>query len=53
MKQTVMWLALALLFAIGVTLSITADSFGPTATAETTGVARSARKASRKSDMGD
>jgi soluble lytic murein transglycosylase-like protein len=39
MKQTVMWLALALLFAIGVTLSITADSFGPTATAETTGPA--------------
>jgi hypothetical protein len=36
MKQTVMWLALALLFALGVTLSITADSFGPTATAETT-----------------
>ena len=36
MKQTIMWLALALLFAIGVTLSITADSFGPTATAETT-----------------
>ena len=36
MKQTVMWLALALLFAIGVTLSITADSFGPAATAETT-----------------
>ena len=39
MKQTIMWLALALLFAIGVTLSITADSFGPTATAETTGPA--------------
>ena len=36
MKQTIMWLALALLFAIGVTLSITADSFGPTATGETT-----------------
>jgi hypothetical protein len=36
MKQTVVWLALALLFAIGVTLSFTADSFGPTATAETT-----------------
>jgi hypothetical protein len=36
MKQTVIWLALALLFAIGVTLSFTADSFGPTATAETT-----------------
>ena len=36
MKQTVMWLALAVLFAIGITLSITADSFGPTATAETT-----------------
>ena len=36
MKQTVMWLGLASLFAIGVTLSITADSFGPTATAETT-----------------
>ena len=39
MKQTIMWLALALLFAIGVTLSITADSFGPAATAETTGPA--------------
>ena len=39
MKQTVMWLALALLFAIGATLSITADSFGPAATAETTGPA--------------
>ena len=39
MKQTVIWLALALLFAIGVTLSITADSFGPAATAETTGPA--------------
>ena len=39
MKQTVMWLALALLFAIGITLSITADSFGPAATAETTGPA--------------
>jgi hypothetical protein len=36
MKQTVMWLALAVLFAIGITLAITADSFGPTATAETT-----------------
>jgi hypothetical protein len=36
MKQTVIWLALALLFAIGVTLSFTADSFGPTATAEAT-----------------
>ncbi len=41
MKQTVMWLALALLFAIGVTLSITADSFGPAATAGTTGPATS------------
>lgn len=39
MKQTVMWLALALLFAIGATLSIIADSFGPAATAETTGPA--------------
>jgi len=39
MRQTVVWLALALLFAIGVTLSFTADSFGPTATAETTGPA--------------
>ena len=39
MKQTVMWLALALLFAIGVSLSIIADSFGPAATAETTGPA--------------
>jgi hypothetical protein len=36
MKQTVMWLALALLFAIGATLSVIADSFGPTATAPTT-----------------
>jgi hypothetical protein len=39
MKQTVIWLALALLFALGVTLSFTADSFGPTAAAETTGSA--------------
>ena len=39
MKQTVMWLALALLFAIGATLSVIADSFGPAATAETTGPA--------------
>jgi hypothetical protein len=38
MKQTVIWLTLALLFAIGVTLSFTADSFGPTATSETTGL---------------
>ena len=37
MKQTVMWLALALLFAIGAILSVTADSFWPAATAETTG----------------
>ncbi len=36
MKQTIVWLALALLFAIGVTLSFTADSFGPAAKAETT-----------------
>ena len=36
MKQTVMWLALALLFAIGATLSVIANSFGPAATAETT-----------------
>ena len=36
MKQTVMWLALALLFAIGAILSVIADSFGPAATAETT-----------------
>jgi hypothetical protein len=36
MKQTVVVLALALLFALGVTLSFTADSFGPGATAETT-----------------
>ena len=41
MKQSIMWLALALLFAMGVTLSITADSFGPAATAETTGLATS------------
>jgi hypothetical protein len=39
MKQTIMWLALALLFAIGITLSITADTFWPAATAETTGPA--------------
>src|SRR3954467_15666967 len=39
MKQTIIWLALALLFAIGATLSIIADSFGPTAAAETTGPA--------------
>jgi hypothetical protein len=39
MKQTVMWLALALLFAIGAILSVTADSFWPAATAETTGPA--------------
>jgi hypothetical protein len=36
MKQIIMWLALALLFATSVTLLITADSFGPTATAGTT-----------------
>ena len=36
MKQTVMWLALALLFAVGATLSVIADSFGPAATTETT-----------------
>jgi hypothetical protein len=36
MKQTVMWLALALLFAIGAILSVTADTFWPAATAETT-----------------
>lgn len=34
-----MWLALALLFATSVTLLITADSFGPAATAGTTGPA--------------
>lgn len=39
MKQTVMWLALASLFVTGATLSIVADSFGPAATAETTGSA--------------
>jgi hypothetical protein len=38
MKQTVMWLAFTLLFAI-IILSITAYSFGPVATAETTGPA--------------
>ena len=36
MKQTIMWLALALLFAIGAILSVTADTFWPAATAETT-----------------
>jgi len=36
MKQTIMWLALALLFAVGASLAVTADSFGPTVTAETT-----------------
>ncbi len=35
MKQTVVWLALALVFAIGASLSIIADSFGPAATVET------------------
>ena len=40
MKQTVMWLAFTLLFAI-ITVSITAYSFGPAATAETTGPATS------------
>ncbi len=35
MKQSVMWLALALLFAIGAILSVTADTFWPAATAET------------------
>lgn len=39
MKQSIMWLALALLFALGVTLSVTADSYGPSATAQTTGSA--------------
>jgi hypothetical protein len=39
MKQTIMWLGLALLFATGVTLSITADSYGPSATAGTIGTA--------------
>ena len=39
MKQTIMWLGLALLFATGVTLSITANSYGPSATAGTTGSA--------------
>ena len=39
MKQSVMWLALALLFAIGAILSVTADTFWPAATAETTGPA--------------
>ena len=39
MKQTIMWLALALLFAIGAILSVTADTFWPAATAETTGPA--------------
>ena len=39
MKQTVVWLALASLFATGAILSITADAFWPAATAETTGPA--------------
>jgi hypothetical protein len=39
MKQIIMWLGLALLFATSVTLLITADSFGPAATAGTTGPA--------------
>lgn len=39
MKQTIMWLGLAMLFATGVTLSVTADSYGPSATAGTTGSA--------------
>jgi hypothetical protein len=40
MKQTVMWLAFTLLFAV-IILSITAYSLGPAATAETTGPATS------------
>ena len=40
MKQTVMWLAFTLLFAV-IILSFTAYSFGPAATAETTGAATS------------
>ena len=40
MKQTVMWLAFTLLFAI-IILSITVYSFGPAATAETAGPATS------------
>jgi hypothetical protein len=36
MKQNIIWLALALLFAIGVTLSMTAGAFRPAATAEVT-----------------
>ena len=39
MKQTLVWLALASLFATGAILSITADAFWPAATAETTGPA--------------
>jgi hypothetical protein len=36
MKQNIIWLALALLFATGVTLSMTAGAFRPAATAEAT-----------------
>ncbi len=36
MKQNIMWLALTLLFGIGVTLSMTAGAFRPAATVETT-----------------
>ncbi|MGB8402289.1 hypothetical protein [Bradyrhizobium sp.] len=36
MKQNIIWLALALLFAISVTLSMTAGAFRPAATAEAT-----------------
>jgi hypothetical protein len=36
MKQNIMWLALTLLFGIGVTLSMTAGAYRPVATAETT-----------------
>jgi hypothetical protein len=44
MKQNIMWLALTLLFAIGVTLSMTAGPYRPVATLETTEPATAVEK---------
>jgi hypothetical protein len=44
MKQNIMWLALTLLFAIGVTLSMTAGPYRPVATVETIGPATTVKK---------
>ena len=44
MKQNIMWLALTLLFAIGVTLSMTAGPYRPVATVETTEPATAVEK---------